>query len=238
MIINIGIDLSTTKTGIVALKIDDSYKNGYSSIKRVLIDNTNMKTINSVDKNFKLHIQSLINSLKLQNQATLLFNIGIEISNFSNPKLTQKFSLYTGLVISAFNELLPNVNFKWFNSNQWQYLIGCKVNDERSVRKQKAKDWASQYENVEHWEQDEIDAFCIANLLFELKSTDEIKQATKQKKINKQKELKEKLSRETKVNRLLMKIHRLDKVKNKKAIETLKKEIENLGYDMESRIWK
>lgn len=239
MIINIGVDLSTTKTGIVAMKIgDNSYKNGYYTFNKILIDNTNMKTINSVDKNFKLHIKSLIDSLQLQEQASLILNIGIEISNFSNPKLTQKFSLYAGMIISFFNELLPNINFKWFNSNQWQYLIGCKVSDERNVRKQKAKEWASQFENVEHWEQDEIDAFCIAKLLFELKTTDEIKQETKQKKIDKHKETANQLKLQKMVNTRLMEINRLDKVKNAKRIETLKKEIEQLGYDMEKRAWK
>lgn len=233
MVINIGIDLSTTKTGIVGLKWN---KNNITSFKRVLVDNSNFKNINNVENNFRKQIIDFWNSLKIKEGDRVC--VGIEISNFSNAKLTQKFSLYAGLVIATFNQLAPNICFKWFNSNQWQFLIGCKTTDERNVRKQKAREWVSQYENIVSWEQDEVDAYCIARKLNELNSTDEIKEQTKLKARTKAKILNQKLKLQNMVNTRLMKINRLDKVKNKKQIETLKKEIENLGYDMENRVWK
>lgn len=234
MWIQIGIDLSTTKTGIVGLKL--STDSTVSSMKKILIDNTNFKNINNVEKNFRSQIIDFWKSMKINDYDKVC--IGIEISNFSNAKLTQKFSLYAGLVIATFNQLAPNIYFKWFNSNQWQFLIGCKTTDERNVRKRKAKEWVSQFENVVGWEQDEIDAYCIARNLNELNSTDEIKQQTKAKAKQKAKELTNKIKIQNMVNTRLMKIHRLDKVKNQRQIETLKKEIENLGYDMENRVWK
>ena len=227
--IKIGIDLSTTKTGIVVLR---SYN---KTINRLLIDNTNIKNIQCVYTNFKLALKSLVEQLRTGVATDVM--VGIEISNYKNAKLTQKFSMYAGLIIAILNELGIN-NVKWFNSNQWQYMIGCKVNDERDVRKQKARKFVAQFHKCDNWEQDEVDAYCIAYHLEELISTEQSEIKTKTQKVMKQKEVSTQLKLERMVNTRLMEINRLDKVKNAKRIESIKKEIEELGYDLEKRKWK
>ena len=227
--IKIGIDLSTTKTGIVVLR---SYN---KTINRVLIDNTNIKNIQNVYTNFKLALKSLVEQLRTGPNTDIM--VGIEISNYKNAKLTQKFSMYAGLIIAILNDLGIN-NIKWFNSNQWQYLIGCKVQDERDVRKAKARKFVSQFHKCNDWEQDEVDAYCIAFHLEQLNSTEQSEINTKTNKVLKQKQVASQLKLERMVNTRLMEINRLDKVKNAKRIESIKKEIEELGYDMVNRKWK
>lgn len=224
----IGIDLSTTKTGIVVLR---SYN---KNINRVLIDNTNIKNITNIYTNFKLALKSLVESLRIGVADVI---VGIELSNYKNPKLTQQFSMYAGLIIAILNDLGIN-NIKWFNSNQWQYLIGCKVQDEREVRKEKAKKFVAQFHKCNDWEQDEVDAYCIAYHLEDLISTEQSELSTKRNKVMKQKQISSQLKLERMVNTRLMEINRLDKVKNAKRIESIKKEIEELGYDLEKRKWK
>lgn len=228
--IKIGIDLSTTKTGIIAIREYDLNK-----IDRVLIDNTDIKNMHNVYTNFKTHLKSLSEKLKFGANPEIM--VGIEISNYKNAKLTQKFSMYAGLIIAILDEL-GITNVKWFNSNQWQYLIGCKSSDERNIRKEKARKFVKQFHNCEKWEQDEVDAFCIAYHLESLISTEQSSKNVKANKKLKQKEMSNQLKIQIMVNNRLMKIHRLDKVKNAKRIETLKQEIRDLGYDMESRTWK
>lgn len=227
--IKIGIDLSTTKTGIVVLR---SYN---KNIDRLLIDNTNIKNITNIYTNFKLALKSLVEQLRIGIATDII--VGIEISNFKNAKLTQKFSMYAGLIIAILSDL-GITNIKWFNSNQWQYLIGCKVQDERDVRKQKARKFVAQFHNCKDWEQDEVDAYCIAYHLESLISTEQSEIKTKTNKVMKQKEISSQLKLERMVNTRLMEINRLDKVKNAKRIESIKKEIEELGYDMVNRKWK
>lgn len=227
--IKIGIDLSTTKTGIVVLR---SYN---KNIDRLLIDNTNIKNITNIYTNFKLALKSLVEQLRIGIATDII--VGIEISNFKNAKLTQKFSMYAGLIIAILSDL-GITNIKWFNSNQWQYLIGCKVQDERDVRKQKARKFVAQFHNCKDWEQDEVDAYCIAYHLESLISTEQSEIKTKTNKVMKQKEISSQLKLERMVNTRLMEINRLDKVKNTKRIESIKKEIEELGYDMVNRKWK
>lgn len=228
--IKIGIDLSTTKTGVVGIA---EWK--YGKVNKIVIDNTNMKDISLVYANFKIALSEFVKSLSkwINND----FMVGIEISNYKNAKLTQKFSMYAGLIIAILNELGIK-NIKWFNSNQWQSLIGCKPSDERNVRKEKAREFVEKYHNCDKWEQDEIDAYCIAYHLEHLVSTIESAENVKQNKKNKQREMSNKIKVQNMVNTRIMKINKLDKVKNAKRIETLKKEIEELGFDMEKRVWK
>lgn len=227
--VKIGIDLSTTKTGIVVLK---SYN---KNVDRLLIDNTNIKNITNIYTNFKLALKSLVENLRKGITTDIM--VGIELSNFNNPKLTQKFSMYAGMIIAILNDLGIN-NIKWFNSNQWQYLIGCKPCDEREVRKQKARKFVEQYHKCDNWEQDEVDAYCIAYHLESLISTEQSEINTKMNKALKQKEVASQLKLERMVNTRLMEINRLDKNKNAKRIESIKREIEELGYDLEKRRWK
>lgn len=227
--IKIGIDLSTTKTGIVVLR---SYN---KNINRLLIDNTNIKNITNIYTNFKLALKSLVEQLRSGVATDII--VGIEISNYKNAKLTQKFSMYAGLIIAILSDL-GITNIKWFNSNQWQYLIGCKVQDERDVRKLKARKFVAQFHNCKDWEQDEVDAYCIAYHLESLISTEQSEIKTKTNKVMKQKEISSQLKLERMVNTRLIEINRLDKVKNAKRIESIKKEIEELGYDMVNRKWK
>lgn len=228
--IKVGIDLSTTKTGIVAIR-----EYNLKKVERIVIDNTNIKSIPNIYTNFKVALKNLNENWKFGANVEVM--VGIEISNFKNAKLTQKFSMYAGMIIAILNEL-GITNIKWFNSNQWQYLIGCIPSDERDVRKKKARKFVEKSQNCKDWTQDEIDAYCIAYHLESLISTEQSEIKTKTNKVLKQKEISSQLKLERMVNTRLMEINRLDKVKNAKRIESIKKEIEELGYDMVNRKWK
>ncbi len=112
--------------------------------------------------------------------------VGLEVSNFKNPKSTQRFSLLAGMIVAILKQLWKYRNnvleFKLFNSNQWQHLIGCKTTDQREIRKQKAKDFVYKITGVKLESEDEADAFCIAYHLEQLNSTQDISIITKKNK--------------------------------------------------------
>ena len=104
---------------------------------------------------------------------TQTFLLGMEVSNFKNAKITQRFSLIAGIIISIVCSIYKKhkVIVKIFNSNQWQYLIGCKNSDERAVRKQKSKQFYYEKNGVWNDNDDETDAFCMCYYLEQLEST-------------------------------------------------------------------
>lgn len=169
----IGIDLSTSNTGIVIL----THNNVFMKAIDLTFDKyceanlkTNISKINDVIGNLK--------NTKVLQEAQEIY-VGLEVSNFKNANLTNKFHLYAGLIINGFVNTfgIDVVKFKIFNSNEWQKLIGCNNNDSREIRKAKARAFAKKHIEFykSHWSEDVCDAFCIAYFLEQLKSTEEIK---------------------------------------------------------------
>ena len=112
----VGIDLSSTNTGLVILSDDNK-----------LIFHGNFKLWdNSSQKPLRVMVAELIDAIefKLINKSEQVF-IGIELSDFKNAMLTTRFNLIAGAI---FQELYHRIwdtlgNFKLFNSNEWQRFL-------------------------------------------------------------------------------------------------------------------
>lgn len=164
--------------------------------------------------------------------------IGIELANFKNAMLTSRFSLYAG----AFIEELVKSNFvkdiKCFNSNQWQQFVGIKISfDTRETTKAKAREFTRIHcrEYNESWTEDLCDAYCIAYHLENVKSNEQKSNEIKKKKSEyvKLAQLRHKNNKmiETRLN----KIQQLDSIKNKKLIDRLYNEIEELRNETRNK---
>ena len=118
----VGIDLSSTNTGLVILSDDN---------KLVFHGNFQLWDKSS-QKPLRVMVAELINAIefKLINKSEQVF-IGIELSDFKNAMLTTRFNLIAGAI---FQELYHRIwdtlgNFKLFNSNEWQrHLLKYYVN--------------------------------------------------------------------------------------------------------------
>lgn len=217
----VGIDLSTTNTGVVVLNKNNK-----------LIYKTTFSFLEYKESNFKQNIKIIYENVK--NILVHCGNevmVGIEIANFRNAKLTNKFNLYAGALIATFF-LVKNNNyiFKTFNSNQWQRLIGCPNKAPRKITKAYAKQFVLNINsNYQDWTQDEYDAYCIAYFLQQLDTTFELhkKVIAKKRESTKQKLLE--LKKQKQINNRLQKITNLDKIKNKKLISRLENEIKELS---------
>jgi len=164
--IKTGIDLSTTNIGVVRL----------NSRGRILCRKT-FKMLSYSQENMYKNIQ-ILKEISMECNGM----IGIEVSNFSNPMLTQRFSEYSGILQGILQTETDEYGYpsgdyiiKVFNSNSWQYLIGCKPSDNRDERKWKAHAFVCEKLGSEFldWTQDEYDAFCIAYFLEEIETTED-----------------------------------------------------------------
>lgn len=129
----VGIDLSTRKTGVVILDEHNNLK--FKGILELL----EWQDCNIIGNLIK--IDNFVKDLNLRGQK---IKIGIELSNFKNPQITQRFSFYAGAFTESFLKWFPEElkELKLFNANAWQFLIGCKANDERQTRKEQARGFA------------------------------------------------------------------------------------------------
>lgn len=212
----IAIDLSTTKTGVAIRCNEEWWHKQYVFIKFNPSD---------IYKNIINLVNDIKNHLKqYQHQKVIM---GIEISNFSNPKITQRFSLYGGAIISLIKDKIPNeVDIKIFNSNDWQLLIpNISTQTHRSERKTLSRGFISQTlknlikSDLNSISEDEIDALCMCYFLKDIKTTlsyEEFKR--KQRKENKKQ-----LNKLNKINQLQTKIIEEKNEKNKnKMLKKLK----------------
>lgn len=220
--IKIGIDLSSTKTGVCVLDSENNLLLNY------VIETDFKRTLNSVVNQMCFQVSPLTSFIK-ENQVV---KVGIELSNFSNPKLTQRFSLLAGILITQLENISydTKIEYKLFNCNQWQKLVGCKPSDKREVRKLKARQFAKS-KGIFNVSQDEADAYCIAYFLEDLISTEQSEIEHKQKKVSQMKQVMDNLRKQKMVSKRLLEISQLDPIKNKKRIETLKKQIELIKGD-------
>lgn len=215
----IGIDLSTTITGVAILRNEQIIKTF-----AVAFDNFN-------EKNLYNNVIRLIKEINLN--VWLLadddYYIGIEVANFSNPKLTQRFSIYAGMIIALMSQVLRDFNaeFKMFNANAWQLKIPqIQYNTLRKDRKLITKNLMIKTFNIKsNLNEDEYDALAIAYFYDSINSTLEQEEITKAKKVVKMNKVKQQLSISKKINKLLEK---KSKLKKATAISKVDEQIEKL----------
>lgn len=215
----VGIDLSTTQTGIVIMDDDNNvvfsrtlYLDKYSDLNF----RTNINKIKEICRTITYYLSPTKNV------------VGIELSNFSSAKLTQRFSLYSGVFMAELNS--DNVEFKLFNSNSWQKFLGLSSIDGRERLKQASYEFAKQNSNVDisNWTQDECDAYCIAYFMKMILTTEQISVECSKRKLKTNKLQRELLTIERQINTILKNIVVLDKERNKKRIENLNAKLTEL----------
>lgn len=219
----VAIDLATKKIGVVILDQDNKLKWHEQWELYKWDDDVLMRNIGLID--------DYVKSLTI-NQP---FVLGIELSNFKNAQTTQRFSFYAGAFVTSFITNFKEYfqELKLFNSNAWQLMIGCKPNDERDLRKALAR--AYTYDNCygysDDWSEDECDAFCIAYNLEKIVSTTEQYNSNQKKRVAKG----QKQAMIDKIQKMIItrleKVNALDKVKNKKKIENLNNELQELKLE-------
>lgn len=217
----VGIDLSTTNTGIVVLDSDNNLIDSFVVAFRTFSETNHRYNFNLIDSACKRLITSCINGA----------NVGIELANFNNAQLTSRFSLYAGGFIEELVKSNLIKDIKCFNANQWQNYVGIKIGyDTRETTKLKSREFAkkncSKYN--ESWSEDLCDSYCIAFWLPYIKSNEQKTIEVKQRKYQYVKEAQEKHKINKMIESSLNKIQALDINKNKKQIDRLYKEIKEL----------
>lgn len=214
-------DISSTNIGVAVINKSKKTFKTYS-IKL----NYNENDLGKVAKNLR---EELIYILCSSDEDEIM--VGLEVSNFKNAKLTQRFSLLAGMIISIIETVWnkEHIKFKMFNSNQWQHLIGCKTTDDRTIRKQKSKEFFKEKTRIINDCDDETDAYCIAYHLEQLESTVEQQKRVRHTKIlkNKNKAKIAALNKQiiTRQNKLLT--LKPTQIKMKEKLENEIKEIKN-----------
>lgn len=223
--IKIAIDLSTTNTGVAVLNEKNTTLSTFNlAFEKFSQDNlfTNINKIKAVVYHIKKRWPDEPNIW------------GIEVSNFINPSLTNKFNFYAGILVAYIKEFFGNTIIKIFNSNEWQNIIGAKTSHTREERKRLSREFTK--ENCEDYDdtftEDICDAYCIAYFLTSLKTTEDKHKEVEFRKRKTQKDKSNKLKYQTMINVRLEKINSLDNKKNKRKIDRLKKEIEELKEKM------
>lgn len=211
----LGIDLSTKNIGI-AYKVKDKTTLHTITLKK-WSKNTLTENIDTLEEYFS-GLKSKYFGINYD------VYVGIELSNFKNAKLTQRFSFYAGVIYAILYLFAKDI--KMFNSNEWQRFI-CSPQDKREIRKQKSMEFCKQH-NLSPKNDDEADAFCIMYFLPKLRDELDIKKNTKQKKLIKQQKQQQKIKLINKKASILTKIYKLDKEKNNKQIKRLEKELKEI----------
>lgn len=205
----------------------------YSFIPKELENTINTNDLEEPHKTFENYIQNENNFKDIE------IDIGIEVSNYGNPNLANKFNFYAGVLymelISAKVPWKIN-NIKIINANQWEFKCGSRPKDERDRRKKNTRNFIMNHcdRYSESWTEDECDAYCIAYWLDELKNTDELHEEVKKTKRDKNKKNWILYTLERKLNSRLAELASLDKVRNSKRIETVKANINQIKEEIEN----
>lgn len=225
MIVKLAFDVSTTNIGVCMYESDKEFWTHTIQLpKSFAYDydtlNTNLSHLDYELRKFKYGVE---------------IQLAIELSNFSNPKMTQAFSFYAGIIVERLFRTNKIVGIKVFNSNEWQYLIGCTPQSQRNERKEKAQLFA--FEKAKNKKsafktQDEIDAYCMCVLYDKIITTDEHKQIITNKKELEKKNDKLRIKLLKKFTSNLKRINSLDAKINKRLIERLKQENENIEKEL------
>lgn len=256
----VGIDLSSTNTGLVILS-DDNKLIWHGNFK--LWDNEyTHKPVAVFISNMVQHIQ-----FKVINKAENIF-IGVELSDFKNANITNRFNMIFGAMYQQlwntqfyfpyniqcyFNLNLADVctnatkercPIKVFNSNEWQQHLGLKPSMKRQFRKDTARQFAKSncVDYKDTWTEDECDAYCIAYFLPQLRDKTQMHQEVKAKKIQAKKskvqELRAKASKEHKISKLkdiVIKYKSMEKLTKAQQRALEKAEMELKEYEKEKR---
>lgn len=240
----IGIDLATRNIGVCILTEENRLIN-----KKVI----NLDPFNYNYKQMKNNITDFQNKLysflTLRNSLGFIkwipgflgseepnIVVGIEVSNYGNPNLANKFNFYAGVIYDLLLHSELNIKeIKIINANQWEYLCGMKPSDKREKRKAQAREFVKakcdKYD--ESWTEDECDAYCIAYLLEELKNTDELHEEVKERKKRKDQKLQKLYFLERKIHGCFTEMSKLDVKRNAKARLTLQNKITKLTKELE-----
>lgn len=125
----LGIDLSTKNIGVSVIVWKD-YET--KQVEDVILD-----AIQLQNRNYDvLTIKELLNFFKTTNQWTY-DEIIIEIGNFGNPLMTQKFALLAGMVVC----LVPHKNTKYVSPSTWfdRFSDDYKIPNKGSLKRNERK---------------------------------------------------------------------------------------------------
>lgn len=174
----VGIDLSSTNTGLVILS-DDNKLIWHGNFK--LWDNSSQKP----NRVFVRELFDIINCKRLNKLEKI--TIGVELSDFGNWKYADRFNFIAGALYQEHycQEWGMMGEFICFNSNEWQQHLGLKPSMERQFRKNTARQFVKnnclEYQDI--WTEDECDAYCIAYFLEQLRDRREMHQEVKAKRV-------------------------------------------------------
>lgn len=222
--IKLGIDLATRKIGVCAL----SEKNDLIFNETImLVEYSEERLLDNV-KRLGLEVHNIIE--KLGGSDILL---GIELSNFNNPKLTQRFSFYSGVIVSELGGHDINAKVKMFNSNAWQYKLGLSPQAPREARKKASFDFTYSKTGIKMSE-DEADAYCIAYFLNEIETTEQSEKRIKMERATKYQRQAALYRKEKQINKVLVDISALESSKPKNWEKKVQKKKELLArYEKE-----
>lgn len=226
--VKLAIDLATRKIGVCALDENNN-----------LLFRDTILLVEYSDENLRKNIECL--KIKMRHIISLFLPldklqeglvVGIELSNFKNPQLTQRFSFYAGVIVSeilAFYE--PKI--KMFNSNAWQFKLGLAPQSPREKRKETSYKFALEKTGITMSE-DEADAFCIAYFLNEIETTEQSSKRIKTQRANKLQRQNFLYRKEKQINKTLIEISALESSKPKNWEKKVQKKKELLAkYEWE-----
>lgn len=235
----VGIDLSTQIIGVaIVLKPNETrlwevHLQHWDSAFSTII--TNHKILKEMVNEIKDKINYIRNEFDIEDYK---IEIGIELSNFSNAKLTQRFSKYFGIIETYLLNSLPKIKLiKGFNANEWFQHLYKDMNIkepftklERQTRKLLAQDFTKQVLKLDSCvSEDMSDAFCIAWYSHKCRATEAITEDVNAREMLEMKI--RKLKRQYKKELMKQKVEKKDKPQRlEKIIEKLelyKKELDN-----------
>ena len=188
----VGIDLSSTNTGLGILSDDNK-----------LIFHGNFQLWDSNRFTIACNVSDMLDCVRFKNINNELISIGVELADFKNANITNRFNLLAGMIINElWHSNLPLMvdDFKLFNSNEWQQHLGLKPSMERQFTKSNCLEYQ------DTWTEDECDAYCIAYFLPQLRDRTQMHQEVKEKKIkttkSKVQKWKDKANRANKIRKL------------------------------------
>ena len=204
----VGIDLSSTNTGLVILS-DDNKLIWHGNFK--LWDNSSQKP----NRVFVRELFDVINLKRLNKLETI--TIGVELSDFGNWKYADRFNFIAGALYQEHycQDWGMMGDFICFNSNEWQRFIWeiytpfissrtiiinhvkhqqyafndvvgtCDWVDKRKMLKFLSRLWTKETlaEYKSTWTEDECDAYCIAYFLPQLRDRTQMHQEVKAKRV-------------------------------------------------------
>lgn len=147
----IGFDLATTTTGVAVVlektreeQLPFCFELDFGGWEQIQKQGFKINQLNSF-------IDDVCLAAKI-NQASVC--VVIELSNFSNPELTQKFAFIAGMIIQQFNNSFKGtcIHFKLVNANSWFQIVysALEVDDAPKFNKltrQERKQWSIQAAN-------------------------------------------------------------------------------------------